>query len=133
MGRAVVRLLLDTHAFIWWLEGNRRLSPAAVAEIEASIDTTFVSAATAWEVATLIRLGKLEKSAHWTFDVVQAVADACFTTLPVTFPHAEHAGRMDGAHRDPFDRMIAAQALLENMVLVSRDIALDDFGVNRLW
>lgn len=129
-----MRLLLDTHAFIWWVEGNPRLPSSLVERIEQNAQTTWVSAASIWEAATLVRLGRLPRWPVMGDDELQGMlAGTGFGELPVTVRHSELAGRMPGRHRDPFDRMLAAQALIEDLTLVSRDAALDEFGVRRLW
>ncbi|GAA0598832.1 type II toxin-antitoxin system VapC family toxin [Caenispirillum bisanense] len=129
-----MRLLLDTHAFIWWVEGNPRLPSSLREQIEQNAGSTRVSAASVWELATLIRLGKLPLWPRLPVDGLPHLIEmAGFAELPVTARHGETAGSLTGLHRDPFDRMLAAQALLEDMTIVSRDEALDDFGVRRLW
>ncbi|MCA1940667.1 MAG: type II toxin-antitoxin system VapC family toxin [Caenispirillum bisanense] len=129
-----MRLLLDTHAFIWWVEGNPRLPPSLVERIEQNVQTTRVSAASVWEVATLIRLNKLPQWPVVAEDELQGMLSRTgFGELSVTARHGELAGSMPGRHRDPFDRMLAAQALIEGLTLISRDGALDEFGVRRIW
>jgi PIN domain nuclease of toxin-antitoxin system len=128
-----LRLLLDTHAFLWWLGDDPKLSPGARAAIADPSAKVFVSAASAWEITTKHRLGKLPGVAKLAADVAARVAAEKFRELDVTFAHAQHAGALQGSHKDPFDRLIAAQAVLERLVLVSNDGALDAFGVVRLW
>jgi len=134
MGRRVaVRLLLDTHAFIWWIADSGRLSATARNLIADESHDIIVSAASAWEIATKYRLGKLALPAPAAFDVAGAISDQGFLELPISVRDAEHAGRLPGPHRDPFDRMLIAQAVSRGLVLVSRDEALDRYGVNRVW
>jgi PIN domain nuclease of toxin-antitoxin system len=128
-----LRLLLDTHAFLWWLANDPRLSTAARIAVADPSTMVFVSAASAWEITTKYRLGKLPGVAKVAADVAARVAAESFHELPVLFAHAQHAGALRGSHKDPFDRLIAAQAILERLVLVSNDGALDAFGVVRLW
>jgi len=128
-----MRLLLDTHAFLWWLEGNRRLSRKACDAISDISATVFVSAATAWEITTKFRLGKLPGAAIVANDVAGAVASQSFTPLPISIVHAQRAGGLAGEHRDPFDRMLIAQALSENLALVAIERIFDGYGVDRLW
>jgi PIN domain nuclease of toxin-antitoxin system len=129
----VASLLLDTHALLWWLDGDERLSPAARAAIADPANLAMVSAASAWEITTKHRLGKLPGAAEVARDVAGAVASQAFADLPISLRDAERAGRLPGAHRDPFDRMLAAQALAADLELVSIDPVFDDFGVRRFW
>ena len=90
-----------------------------------------VSAATAWEITTKWRIGKLDGAAEVAADVGAAIASQGFRTLPITIPHAEYAGRLISAHRDPCDRMLVAQSRLEGLPLVSNDLAFDEFAIER--
>ncbi len=128
-----MRLLLDTHAFIWWFEGSDRL-PAAVREaIGASANDVFVSAATAWEIATKHRLGKLNGVDELALSLPRFISSQRFESLPVTVQDGVRAGALPGPHRDPFDRMLVAQALGNDLVLVSGESLFDQYGVQRLW
>ena len=128
-----LRLLLDTHAFIWWADGNAALSAAARAAIGDTDSGVWVSAASAWEITTKHRLGKWPQVAAVAANVAFAIADNGFEPLPVTVAHAQHAGALAGAHKDPFDRLLMAQSLLDGRTLVSNETAFDAFGVQRLW
>ena len=128
-----MRLLLDTHAFIWWIAGNPSLSATAQAAIDDPTNDVFVSAASAWEIATKHRIGKLPDAAALAADVEAAIADQGFAALPITIRHAQLAGSLPGPHRDPFDRMLIAQAILESATLLSNETVFDAHGVNRLW
>jgi PIN domain nuclease of toxin-antitoxin system len=128
-----VRLLLDTHAFIWWIAGNQSLSGTARAAIGDSTNDVLVSAASAWEITTKHRIGKLPDAATLAVDVEAVIADQGFAALPITIRHAQLAGSLPGPHRDPFDRMLIAQAILENTTLLSNEALFDVHGVNRLW
>jgi len=121
-----VRLLLDTHVLIWWDEG-RRLSAEARRAIHDA-DEVFVSAASAWEVAIKVALGRLRP----TRTVGDAAADSGFVELPVTFQHATRVASLPLHHRDPFDRLLAAQAEVEGLTLVTRDPAFEPYGVEKL-
>lgn len=110
-----MNLLLDTHVLIWWDEG-RRLEAGARRAIEEA-DTVYVSAASAWEVAIKIGLGRLRPSRT----VELAASESGFLELPVTFRHAERVVRLPTHHRDPFDRLLIAQADVEELTLVTRD------------
>ena len=126
-------LLLDTHAFLWWLEGNTRLPVVARRAIQDADNNVIVSAATAWEITTKHRLGKLREVAAVAEDVTGAIAAQGFEGLPISVDDAVRAGRLPGPHRDPFDRMLVAQALGRGLTLVSIEKAFDAYGVRRLW
>ncbi len=128
-----MRLLLDTHALLWWLDGDDRLSRRARSAISHEDNPVFVSAASAWEIATKARLGKLPGAETVASDVAAAVLSQDFASLDITIPHAQRAGRLAGAHRDPFDRMLIAQAQMEDLTLVSNEDVFDRYGVNRVW
>lgn len=128
-----MRLLLDTHALLWWLDGSRRLSRKARAAIGDEANSVFVSAASAWEITTKARLGKLPGAVDVAADVAGCVAGQGFSAMDITIPHAQRAGRLPGDHRDPFDRMLVAQAHLEDLPVVSDDDVFDGYGVTRIW
>lgn len=128
-----MRVLLDTHALLWWLDGDRKLS-RKVRQVIEDVDTTvLVSAATVWEITTKERIGKLPGAIDVARDVPGCVAGQGFELLDITGAHAQRAGSMAGAHRDPFDRMLIAQSLLEGIPLVTNEELFDAFGVTRLW
>lgn len=128
-----MRLLVDTHALLWWLDGDRRLSPRARRAIADQSNTILVSAASAWEIATKARLGKLPGAADVAADVAACVAGQGFLPLDITMLHAQRAGRLPGEHRDPFDRMLIAQSQMEDIAILSDDEAFDKFDVRRVW
>ena len=128
-----MRLLLDTHAFFWWLSGSKRLSLPARQAIGDEDNEVIVSAASAWEIATKHRIGKLPDAEALALDIPGAIAGQNFEELPITIEHAARAGALPGPHRDPFDRMLIAQALSGNLVLVSIESLFDSYGVRRLW
>ncbi|WP_158818316.1 type II toxin-antitoxin system VapC family toxin [Methylocapsa sp. S129] len=128
-----MQLLLDTHAFLWWLAGDDALSAAAKSAIADEGNGIFVSAASAWEITTKHRIGKLPGLAAIVGDLERAIADQGFLGLPISLRHGQVGGALPGPHRDPFDRMLIAQAMLENLVLVSNEQILDAYGVGRLW
>ena len=123
-----MRLLLDTHVFLWWRADSRHLrAPARRAIAEAQI--VFVSAATAWEAAIRAALGRLRLP-----DTIEAgVIDSGFEKLPISFSHAESAARLPPHHADPFDRMLVAQARAETLTLVTHDRRLAAYDVEILW
>jgi PIN domain nuclease of toxin-antitoxin system len=128
-----VALLLDTHAFLWWLAGDRKLSRRAQAAIADPEEEVLVSAVSAWEITTKYRIGKLPGASAIVNDIPGAIASQSFTPLAVTVVHAQRAGLLIGDHRDPFDRMLIAQARSNDLILVSNEKVFDAFGVTRLW
>ena len=128
-----MRLLLDTHAFIWWFEGNRRLSRPARQAIDDESNDVLISAVLAWEIAIKYRLGKMPEAEALALDISGAIVRQSFLELPITVDDAARAGSLPGFHRDPFDRMLIAQALSGNLALVSNDPLFDHYGVRRLW
>ena len=131
--RGRLRLLLDTHAVLWWLKGDPALPPMARAAILAEDNTIFVSAVSAMEVTTKHRIGKLPQAATLALRFEDMVADQGFVPLSLTLPHGALAGRLSIEHKDPFDRMLIAQALVEGMTLISNETLFDRAGVARLW
>ena len=128
-----MRLLLDTHALLWWLDGDRRLPPKVRRAIADDANTILVSAASAWEITTKARLGKLPGALDVAADVAGCIAAQSFSALDITLLHAQRAGGLAGGHRDPFDRMLVAQAQLEDVALVSDEDVFDDYNVRRFW
>jgi len=128
-----MRILLDTHTLLWWLDGDRRLGKRARAAIADERTTVLVSAASAWEITTKARLGKLPGAVEVAADVSACLRSQRFDALDITMAHAQRAGSLPGAHRDPFDRMLIAQAQAENLPLVSNDEIFDRYGVVRIW
>jgi PIN domain nuclease of toxin-antitoxin system len=128
-----LRLLLDTHALAWFLLDLPRLPATARTEIIDPQNTIFVSAVSAMEIASKHRIGKWPDAAPIAADFEAVVQAERFEPLPITLTHARRAGAMPGAHRDPFDRILIAQALVEDLILVSNETPFDNFGVRRLW
>jgi PIN domain nuclease of toxin-antitoxin system len=128
-----LRLLLDTHAFLWWLAGDRKMSRRARQLVAATETECLVSAASAWEITTKVRLGKLPGVEVIARDVGGAIASQGFGELPIRVLHAQWAGTLPSDHRDPFDRMLAAQAHVEGVPLLSIDTVFDALGVPRIW
>ena len=128
-----MRLLLDTHALLWWLDGDPKLTSRAMAAVSADPTKVAVSAATAWEITTKARIGKLPDALDVAADVAGCVIREGFQPLAVTMEHAQRAGSLPGPLQDPFDRMLIAQAMQDNLHLVSIERAFDAYGVLRLW
>ena len=126
-------MLLDTHALLWWLAGDKRLSRKARGIIGDADHLVLVSAASAWEITTKYRLGKLPGAEVVAGDVAGVVRAQSFTPLPISVVHAQQAGALPGEHRDPFDRMLIAQAQCEGLTLISNEVLFDNYGVTRLW
>ena len=128
-----MKVLLDTHALLWWVLANPRLS-GVVATVLGDTDTTiFVSAVSGHEIATKYRLRKLPVPARLAEELGQLVIASGWQELPLSIAHGQLAGRMPGAHKDPFDRMLAAQALIEDLAVVTNDPAFAAFGVKVVW
>lgn len=125
------RVLLDTHALIWWATADEALSKKIRRLIENEATTVFVSAATAWEIATKVRLRKLKWPS--TGSVESYCLGQRFELLPVTFAHGEKAGCWPQTHGDPFDRMLAAQSDIERLPLATNDPHVRDFGIETIW
>lgn len=125
--------LLDTHALLWWLFNDPKLSAVARGILSDPNNVVFVSSASAWEISTKYRLGKLNSAATLVGDVGGFVAEAGFVELPIRLSHAQQASLWPQSHRDPFDRMLAAQAKLEGLTLISLDPELHQFGVRVVW
>ena len=128
-----MRLLLDTHAFIWWLEGSDHLPAPARAAISDESNDVLVSAASAWEIATKHRLGRLGGVDTLALNIPEYIASQRFERLSVTVEDGVRAGALPGPLRDPFDRMLIAQAISRELVLVSNETFFDSYGVMRLW
>ena len=128
-----MRLLLDTHAWLWWLMDAPQLPSQARQAMQERHNEVFVSAVTAMELATKHRLGKLPQAALAVQDFHELVLADQFRHLPITHAHALRAGSHPAEHRDPFDRLLAAQSEMEGLTLVSRDPAFTQFGIPVLW
>ena len=128
-----MRLLLDTHALLWWVTDDRQLSQDTRRAIEDNANDVLVSAAVAWEIATKHRIGKLPEAGRLVGDFVEAIALEGFQGLPITVDDGARAGALPGPLRDPFDRMLIAQALSRGLALISNETLFDRYGVHRLW
>ena len=128
-----MKILLDTHALLWAILTPNRLSRSASISIRNPANAILASAASAWEIATKVRLGKLPGAAALERRFLDAMDDAGYVLLSIDVPTALRAGRLTGDHRDSFDRMIAAQALALDIPIVSSDPLLDSFGIRRIW
>lgn len=128
-----MRVLLDTHTLIWWMTDDVHLSSMARAAIERAENSALVSAVSAWEIATKVRLGRLPAAADLVQNLVSDLQLRRIELLSITVDHGIRAGLLPGPHQDPFDRMLIAQAQVEGIPIVSNDEALSDYGVRRIW
>jgi PIN domain nuclease of toxin-antitoxin system len=120
-----LRLLLDSHALVWWLLEDPQLAPDVAEAIEDEANDVLASAVTVWEIEIKKTAGKLRLPG----DVALQIQAAGFTPLPITYRHAHVAAQLPRHHGDPFDRMLVAQAMLEDASLVTADGVLDGYGV----
>jgi PIN domain nuclease of toxin-antitoxin system len=124
-----VRLLLDTHVFLWWLNDDPKLNEAARAAISAPTAKVWISAATIWEASIKKEVGKLQINRG---DLVEEISANGFIELPISARHASVSAELPKHHKDPFDRMLIAQAQVEELILVTRDSVLKDYDVQIL-
>lgn len=128
----MTRILLDTHALIWWLEGGAKLSPAARLAIANPEGTVLVSAASAWEIAIKQQAGKF-RVPDLIKDFRGRLQSEGFVELPISIEHAVKAGALPGSHKDPFDRVLIAQSQVENAAMVTRDGLFRKYAVQCIW
>ena len=126
-------LLLDSHILLWWESADPRLAAAARDAISSPKNEVFVSAASAWEIATKYRLGRLPGVALIAADIAGAVASQGFVELPIRICDGQAAGALPPIHKDPFDRMLIAQAVATDVVIVSNEALFNAYAVARLW
>lgn len=128
-----MKLLLDTHTLLWFISGNSNLSPASRKLIEGTENEKFVSAASIWETAIKVSIGKMSLTAPFDDIFPRQLEINGFDLLPVKIEHSSIVATLPFHHRDPFDRIIAAQAIAESMFIVSLDEIFDHYGINRKW
>ncbi|HSR72997.1 MAG TPA: type II toxin-antitoxin system VapC family toxin [Kiloniellales bacterium] len=128
-----MRLLVDTHALLWWFFDAAELSPDAREAIADADNEAWVSSASGWEIATKHRLGRLPEAGDIARRLPSYLGRGRFEVLPISMEHALAAGGLPGPHRDPFDRMLIAQARLEDLTIVTRDPVFRDYGAAILW
>jgi PIN domain nuclease of toxin-antitoxin system len=129
----MMQVLVDTHAFLWAVTGDPRLPMRTQLLLASFENEVYVSAASAWEIATKYRLGKLPGAQGLAGDIAGSVERLGFHALAISLEHAERAGRLPGPNRDPFDRMLIAQSQAENLPLVSNEELFDSFSIERIW
>jgi PIN domain nuclease of toxin-antitoxin system len=128
-----MQFLLDTHTLLWCFNASPLLSRRARRLIEDGANEILVSAASAWEIATKVRLGKLPTGEQLISQLDAYLAQLGFEALPISLQHAVRAGKLMGEHRDPFDRMLIAQAQAENLAIISNERIFDTYHVQRIW
>jgi PIN domain nuclease of toxin-antitoxin system len=128
-----MRVLLDTHVLLWAALEPARLSGKARSLLESFSTEVLISAASAWEIATKVRIGKLPGAAAFSAELSVRLERLGFEPLAVSLEHGQRAGSLPGPHRDPFDRMLIAQAQAENIALISNEAIFDTFGIRRIW
>ena len=128
-----MRVLLDTHALLWMLAEGPQLSRRASAVLAEASNRKLVSAASAYEICWKHTLGKLPQAAALAADFEGEMAVLDLEWLPISPAHAVAAGKLDPVHRDPFDRLLIAQALVERVPIVSNEAVFDGYGVERIW
>jgi PIN domain nuclease of toxin-antitoxin system len=126
-------VLLDAHTFIWVVDDPTKLGPAATTILLDPSHDLLVSAATIWELAIKVGLGKLTLSQPYRSWMNQALADLGATILPISVDHADAQASLPYHHRDPFDRLLIAQAIVEGMAIVGADSTFDHYAVGRVW
>ena len=130
---ADLQVLLDTHTLLWWLSDDPALTKPARKVMADTKNLVLVSAASAWEIATKVRLGKLPTAADLAADFAGYLDREGFQMLPISCMHAVRAGLLPGPRKDPFDRMLIAQAQAENIPILSNETEFDAYGVRRVW
>jgi len=128
-----LRALLDTHALLWWLSDDPALTRTARKIIAETKNILIASAASAWEIAIKVRLGKLPTAADLAADFSGQLEREGFQLLAISAEHGIRAGLLPGPHKDPFDRMLIAQAQAENIPIISSEVSFEIYGVRRLW
>lgn len=128
-----MKVLLDTHAFLWLLTGDDRLSETARQTFLNPQNSLYFSAASLWEVCIKKSLGKISLASGWFQTIRSEMEINAIQWLPIEMPHCDEVTKLPFHHRDPFDRMLIAQAMVEEMHLLSRDSLLSDYAINRIW
>ncbi len=128
-----MRLLLDTHTFLWWVAASGELSRRARSAVGSARNECFVSVASGWEIAIKVSLGKLRIDGALDRFLPEQLAANGFRALAIDLKHAARVARLPFHHRDPFDRLLVAQALEEDLAMVTADPVVAKYGVNRVW
>jgi PIN domain nuclease of toxin-antitoxin system len=133
MGVAQLRMLLDSHALLWWILDHPALTPAAREAISGTENTVLISAVSAWEIAIKFRAGKLPEASDLVSNFPSEIEHEGFQLLPISAEHGIRAGLLPGPLKDPFDRMLIAQSQAENVPIISNETVFEAYGVRRLW
>jgi PIN domain nuclease of toxin-antitoxin system len=128
-----VSFLLDTHAFLWFIFNDARLSPLARTLMSDPNNQLYLSSASFWEIAIKVSIGKYHLPGPFGAFMAAQLTQNQINILPITVPHAATVAGLPFHHRDPFDRMLVAQTLVEGWALISEDNSLDGYGINRRW
>jgi PIN domain nuclease of toxin-antitoxin system len=128
-----VRLLLDTHAFLWWVGADRKLSRRARSTVGSGRNECFVSIASAWEIAIKVGLGSVRVGSSLERFLPEQIAANGFRPLPIDLRHTARVATLPFHHRDPFDRLLVAQALEEELAVVTADPVFTEYGLKRVW
>ncbi len=128
-----MRILLDTHVFLWWIMDDARLSTVARQYIEDGRNETIVSAASAWEITIKCQTGKLKLPAKPDQFIAEHLLSNSFSTLPISFSHALHVYDLPGLHRDPFDRILIVQSQLEKLPIITMDEQIKQYEIEAIW
>ena len=128
-----MKLLLDTHTFLWWITDNPRMSPKARDVVEDAGNEIFFSAASGWEIAIKARLGRLHLPENPSSYLTKQLTMNAIQSLAITMSHSLYVFNLPDIHKDPFDRIIVAQAILENMPLLTKDCMLTEYGIQVIW
>jgi PIN domain nuclease of toxin-antitoxin system len=128
-----VRVLIDTHVFLWWVSGTRKLPPRAARLIQEPENVCLISLASVWEMAIKVSLGKLTLAQPVERFVVEQLAANSFEALEIRLAHLAHVEDLPRHHGDPFDRLLVAQSLEENLPLVTADPVFRRYGIKRIW
>ena len=128
-----MNVLLDTHAFLWWITDHAELSPRAREVIRDGDNTLFLSAASGWEIAIKAKLDRLRLPGNLELFVIEHMSLNAITSLPIHLSHALHVYTLPDHHRDPFDRMLIAQSQLEKLPIVTKDPQIARYPVEVIW
>ena len=128
-----MRLLLDTHTFLWWINNDSSLSEPARIAVSSQVNECYLSLASCWELAIKTSIGKLQLTKTVDRFIPEELAANDFQLLSIDFRHVAKVETLPFHHRDPFDRLLVAQALIEKMIIISADAVLSEYGIKRLW
>jgi PIN domain nuclease of toxin-antitoxin system len=128
-----VKYLLDTHALIWFLEGDSKFSKAAALAFTEADNAFYVSVVSIWEIAIMLSLGKLRLRLRVEDELRNFLSENGFLQMDIEYAHVASVASLPFKHKDPFDRLLITQALIEGMIFISHDPIVDKYGLNRLW